>query len=112
MRYYLARGAIVSLYRKARNLVVITFARFWIQTPWSKAILRTALAAYGDSELYRLRCEAMDSKFAFKSFFEYEELGFWKWVAKRDGWYSWPKIVFTPFSVCQSEVTAMFTLGF
>ena len=99
-------------YYKVRNLVAARLVLLWTKTPWFKAILRTALAAYGASELYRLRCEAMDSKFAWHTFFEYGEFGFWKWVAKRDGWMNWWKIVFTPFSVYQEEVTGMFVVAF
>ena len=93
------------LYYKARNYIVARFynlvAKIWIKTPWFKAILRTALMAYHDSPLYRERHMAFGPEFAFKSFFEYNELGFWKWVAKRDGRMDWQKIVLTPWAIHQ-----------
>ncbi|MCK4976830.1 MAG: hypothetical protein KAS36_07860 [Anaerolineales bacterium] len=90
-----------KLYYKARNFLVARFAILWVQTPWFKAILRTALMAYHDSPLYGERHKALGPKFAFQAFFDYGELSFWKWVAKKDGRMNWWKIVFIPFSVHQ-----------
>jgi hypothetical protein len=88
-------------YRRARNYIVMRFAALWVETPWFKAILRTALMAYHDSPSYRERHRALGPEFAFKSFFEYGELSFWKWVAKRDGRMNWWKIALVPFAVHQ-----------
>ena len=90
-----------KLYYKARNFLVARFAILWVQTPWFKAILRTALMAYYDSLSYRLRRVDMGPEFAFQAFFKYGELGHWKWAAKRDGRMDWWKIVFIPFAVHQ-----------
>ena len=89
------------LYYKAYGYLLMRFAVLWVKTPWFKAILRTALMAYHDSPLYRERHKAMGPQFAFQSFFDYNELSFWKWVAKRDGRMNWWKIALTPFAVHQ-----------
>jgi len=90
-----------KLYYKARNFLVARFAVLWVNTPWFKAILRTALVAYYESPSYRYRRTDWGGEFAFQAFFNYNELGFWKWVAKRDGRMNWWKIVFIPFAVHQ-----------
>ena len=110
--YFRARRAAVKLYFKTRDYCLMGFAYLWTKTPWFKAIVRNALATYGESESYRLRCSEVDSIFAFRAFFEYGELSYWKWKAQQVRKINKWRLIFLPDTICQKEVAEMFAVSF